>query len=55
MDMIMDNPRITQTAIAEELGLTTRAVKKSIKELTDKGIVERMGAARGGTWMVKIK
>ena len=55
VDMIMDNPRITQTAIAEELGLTTRAVKKSIKELTDKGIVERIGAARGGTWMVKIK
>ncbi len=55
VDMIMDNPRITQTAIAEKLSLTTRAVKKSIKELTDKGIIERIGAARGGTWMVKIK
>lgn len=55
VDMIMDNPRITQAAIAEKLGLTTRAVKKSIKELTDKGIVERIGAARSGTWEINIK
>lgn len=51
----MDNPRITQVAIAEELGLTTRAVEKSIKELIDEGIVERIGAARGGTWRINTK
>ena len=55
VDMIMDNPRITQSAIAEKLSLTTRAVKKSIKELTDKGIIERIGAARGGTWIINTK
>lgn len=55
VDMIMDNQRITQAAIAEKLGLTTRAVKKSIKELTDKGIIERIGAARGGTWKINTK
>lgn len=55
VDMIMDNPRITQAAIAEKLGLTTRAVKKSIKELSDKGIIERIGAARGGTWKINTK
>lgn len=53
--MIMDNPRITQTAIAEELGLTTRAVKKSIKELSDKEIIKRIGAARGGTWKINTR
>lgn len=52
--MIMDNPRITQAAIADELGLTIRAVKKSIKELIDEGIVERIGAARGGMWKINI-
>lgn len=52
--MIMDNPRITQAAIADELGLTIRAVKKSIKELIGEGIVERIGAARGGMWKINI-
>lgn len=52
--MIMDNPRITQAAIADELGLTIRAVKKSIKELIGEGIVERIGAARGGIWKINI-
>ena len=54
VDMIMDNPRITQSAIAEELGLTTRAIKKSIKELIDEGSVERIGVARGGMWRINM-
>ena len=47
--MLMDNPRIMQAAIVEELCLPTRAVKKNIKELTNKGIMEKIGAARSGT------
>lgn len=38
---------------AETLGITTRAVKKSIKELSENGILERVGSARGGYWQVK--
>ena len=49
LEMLMDNPRIMQAAIVEELCLTTRAVKKNIKELTNKGIMEKIGAARSGT------
>ncbi len=43
IEMILSNPKITQTAMAEELGATSRAVKKSIKELNEKGILERVG------------
>ena len=50
LDMILENPEITQTAMAEKLGVTPRAVKKNIKELTEKGLVERMGSARKGYW-----
>ena len=35
---------------AETLGITSRAVKKSIKELSENGILERVGSARGGYW-----
>ncbi len=53
IEMILSNPKITQTAMAEELGVTARAVKKSIKELNEKGILERVGSARSGYWEVK--
>lgn len=33
--------------MAEELNITIRAVKKSIKEMQEKNILERIGSARG--------
>ena len=53
IEMILLNPKMTQTAMAEELGITSRAVKKSIKELNEKGILQRVGSARSGYWEVK--
>lgn len=50
--MILVNPKITQKAIAEELGITIRAVKSSIKKLTEESVIERRGSARGGIWKV---
>lgn len=53
LDMIQENPKITQTAMAEKLDITPRAVKKNIKELADNGLVERVGSARMGYWKAK--
>lgn len=50
LDMILENPEITQIAMAEKLDITSRAIKKNIKELIDKGLVERIGSARKGYW-----
>lgn len=44
---------MTQAIMAEKLGVTPSAVKKSIKELGEKGILERVGSARSGNWKVK--
>lgn len=33
LDMIQENPKITQTAMAEKLDITPREVKKNIKEV----------------------
>lgn len=45
------------TCTAEDFALATRvsvsAIKKSIKNLVDKGIVTRIGANRGGFWKVQ--
>ena len=51
--MIAENPKVTQTAMAERLNITSRAVKKNIKELSERGILERIGSARNGYWQMK--
>ena len=48
-----DNPRISVKLIAERLGITQRAIEKNIRILKEKGIVERVGAAKGGKWVVR--
>lgn len=53
LNMIAENPKVTQTAMAERLNITSRAVKKNIKELGEEGILERIGSARNGYWQVK--
>lgn len=50
--MILENPKVTQVDMAENLDISTRAVKKNIKELTEKGIVERVGSSRNGYWQL---
>lgn len=53
LGMILENPEITQVAMAEKLDITPRAVKKNIKELVEKGLVEREGSSRKGYWKLK--
>jgi predicted HTH transcriptional regulator len=48
----MDNPQISQSEIAEIIGITTAGVFWNIKQLKAKGILERIGADKGGHWKV---
>ena len=51
--VIERNNYISAASIAETMGVTTRAIEKNIKELRERGILIRHGAARGGYWEVK--
>ena len=51
--MILENSEITQAIMAEKLNITSRAVKKNIKEMVEKGLLERQGSARKGYWKIK--
>ena len=53
IEMMSENPRITQQEIAEKLNLSIIAIKKSIKVLTENQLIERTGSARNGYWKVK--
>ena len=52
LQLIHENPHTSQSAIAEQLGLTKRGVQKSIEALKNAGIIERVGPAKGGHWVV---
>ena len=45
-------PTKSAKAIAEETGMTTRGIEKNIRELKKMGLVERIGSAKGGHWVV---
>jgi ATP-dependent DNA helicase RecG len=55
LQLIQENPRISQSAIAEQLGMTKRGVQKSIEALKSAGVIERIGPAKGGHWEVLAK
>ena len=44
LQIITNNPNVTQKEIAEELNVTTMTVKRNIKKLKEKGIIDRVGA-----------
>jgi predicted HTH transcriptional regulator len=55
IDLIISNPTITQTKLAEELDVTTRTVKRILSKLQADGIVLREESNRNGKWIIKRK
>ena len=55
VDIIMKNPKVTQTEIAAQLDVSLSAVKKSMKEIVKTGVLVRVGANKGGYWAVVDK
>ena len=52
MDEIRNNPNITLSEIAGNLGVSRRWIATNIKHLQDKGIVKRVGPNKGGHWEI---
>lgn len=50
---IQENPKTSAKSMAKQLGITTRAVEKNLSSLKADGIIERIGPAKGGYWVVK--
>jgi Fic family protein len=53
LKIMKEHPSISAKRIAEVVGITPRGVQKSIGVLKKHGLVERIGAAKGGHWLVK--
>ncbi len=52
LDAIKNNPKITQNELAEIAGLTRRGIEWNLAKLKEKGIIRRIGPAKGGHWGV---
>ena len=53
MEFMRLKPSASAKFIAGEIGITARAVEKSIRILKEAGLIERTGPAKGGHWVVK--
>ncbi len=52
LNLLSESPGITASAIAAEIGMTDRAVRKIISSLKEQGFVERVGSNKSGYWKV---
>ena len=53
LSLLAENPHLSIPLIAEALGISTTAVEKNIKKLKEKGLLMRIGPAKGGHWAVR--
>ena len=51
--LLRQGERHTAKSLALELGISERQVQRILKELKEAGIIERIGANRGGKWIVR--
>lgn len=48
--LIQDQPAISAPELAEQLGISARAVEKHLANLKAAGKLRRVGGAKGGHW-----
>ena len=54
INLIKKNPGITQVEMAKALDLTRDGISYNIKILKKKGIIERVGSTKNGTWKINV-
>ena len=53
INLIRDNPCITQKEMAEKIGMALPTIRKNIQILKNKEIITREGATKKGMWIIK--
>ena len=52
LDLISQNKNITYVELANKLGIAEKNIYKNIEKLKQKGLLKRIGPAKGGYWKV---
>ena len=53
LSAIRKNSKVTQSQIALEIDCSERKVKRLMKSMQEKGMIERVGGRRSGEWVEK--
>ena len=54
LNLIVENPNITQKEIANKIGKSERTVKNRVASLKEKGYIQRLNGKRTGKWEILI-
>ncbi|MDE6035333.1 MAG: winged helix-turn-helix domain-containing protein [Ruminococcus sp.] len=52
-EIMIPKPSVTQNEISKTLSISVATVKRTIKKMTENGVIERTGGRRYGEWIVK--
>lgn len=52
LELAAENRLITISELSEAIGVTERSIERNLKKLQDKGLIKRIGPAKGGHWEV---
>lgn len=52
LQQMAQNPRISSRELGEFIGISDRKVRENVRKLKDKGVIRRVGSAKGGHWVV---
>ncbi len=52
IDLIIDNPNITQNELAKALNVTDRTIKRRMKTMQEKDLIKRENGKRNGQWVI---
>ena len=52
LGLLISNPEMTAEEIAIEVGVTKRTVERTLVSLNKKGLIERIGLNKNGSWAV---
>ncbi|MBQ2937370.1 MAG: Fic family protein [Clostridia bacterium] len=55
ISLIRENSNITQTQMAKKIGVTRDGIAYNIKLLKQKGVIERVGSSKNGSWKILEK
>lgn len=52
IELIIDNPNITQNELAKVLNVTERTIKRRMKAMREKNLIKRENGKRNGRWII---
>ena len=52
LQLVSENPKISKREMSEKIGISTTAIDKNINALKKKGLLKRIGPAKGGYWSI---